>query len=104
MTMIKLAAIALTLAFAGIGIAAGSDGHTPREEWGEAPVPVTDLAIPYFQVNLTYCTPMATAPRAPTGDVAIVYAEVLIDTYGGNCDAFYAREILPRLFLSPEYS
>jgi hypothetical protein len=106
MTIIKLAAVALTLAcaLASTGAAVGSDGHTPREEWGEAPTTVTDTAIPYFQVDLTYCTPMATTPRAPTGDAAIVYAEVLIDRYGGNCDAFHAREILPRLFLSPEHS
>lgn len=61
----------------------------------------------YFTVNLNHCTPMAplsgTRP-APTGDAAVVYNEVLIGAYGGNCDAFYAREVKPRLFLSQEES
>jgi hypothetical protein len=40
----------------------------------------------------------------PTGDAAVVYNEVLIGAYGGNCDAFYAIEVRPRLFLSQEGS
>jgi hypothetical protein len=106
MTITKLATFALTLGFAlaDSGVAISSDGHTPREEWGEAPLEVTDLAIPYFQVDLTYCTPMPTVPRAPSGKAAIVYAEVLIGTYDGNCAAFRAKEIMPRLYLSDDQS
>jgi hypothetical protein len=61
----------------------------------------------YFTVNLNHCTPMAPLPatRVPqAGDAAVVYNEVLIGAYGGNCDAFYAREVKPRLFLSQEES
>jgi hypothetical protein len=92
-TFSKLAAAALAfIALAGAGPAAAN-------AWG---LPSTA----YFIVDLNYCTPGGlTGPRpAPVGDVAVVYNEVLIGAYGGNCDAFYAREVRPRLFLSPEES
>jgi hypothetical protein len=95
MTNIKLAAAALvSLMIAGASPASASVG---------ADLPNTA----FFIVDLYHCTPMAPltgARPAPTGDAAVVYDEVLIGTYGGNCDAFYAREVKPRLFLSQEES
>jgi hypothetical protein len=94
-TITKLATVALT----SFILAAASPASA---NVGSA---VPDTA--YFTVNLNHCTPMAplsgTRP-APTGDAAVVYDEVLIGVYGGNCDAFYAREVKPRLFLSQEES
>ncbi|MEO7221610.1 MAG: hypothetical protein ABIY37_03980 [Devosia sp.] len=95
MTNTKLATIALvSLMISGIGPASANLGSA-----------LPDTA--YFTVNLNHCTPMAplsgTRP-VPTGDAAVVYNEVLIGAYGGNCDAFYAREVKPRLFLSQEES
>lgn len=94
-TITKLAAVALASLFlAAAGSASASVGSA-----------LPDTA--YFTVNLNHCTPMAplsgTRP-APTGDAAVVYNEVLIGAYGGNCVAFYAREVKPRLFLSQEES
>lgn len=92
-TMTKLVALAfasIILPIAGPAIA--SMGGT-----------VPDAA--YFTVHLDYCTPMEPLSGrrpAPTGDAAVVYSEVLIGTYGGNCHAFFAREVKPRLFLSHE--
>lgn len=95
MTNTKLAAVALvSLMIAGVGPASANLGSA-----------LPDTA--YFTVNLTHCTPMAPltgARPAPTGEAAVVYNEVLIGAYGGNCDAFYAREVKPRLFLSQEES
>jgi hypothetical protein len=70
-----------------------------------------DLSVPpeaYFEVNLYYCTLPAGARDAghwvPTGAAAVVHEVVLIGAYGGNCDAFYSKEVRPRLYLSDEQS
>jgi hypothetical protein len=94
MTITKLATVAFAALLLGAGSAIASVAGT-----------VPDAA--FFTVNLNHCTPMAplsAARPAPTGDAAVVYNEVLIGAYGGNCDAFYAREVKPRLFLSQEES
>ena len=94
-TITKLATVALvSLMIAGAGPASANPGSALPE-------------TAYFTVNLNHCTPMAPlsgARSVPTGDAAVVYNEVLIGAYGGNCDAFYAREVKPRLFLSQEES
>jgi hypothetical protein len=101
MTINKLGSVALTsmmlsAALAG-GVAAASataDGVPPNAA--------------YFAVSVHYCAPPAivltkTSP-APTGAAAIVYEEVLMGTYGGDCEDFRAKEVLPRLYLSHEGS
>lgn len=69
------------------------------------------VALPnaaYFVVNLHYCAPpaitLAATRSVPAGDAAIVYEEVLMGEYGGNCDNFYANEVRPRVYLSDEQS
>ncbi len=96
MTTNKLATVAL----ASLMIVAGA-AAAPASAAGALP----DAA--YFLVDLNYCTPMAPLSGArptPTGDVAVVYNEVLVGAYGGDCKDFYAKEVLPRLYLSYEGS
>lgn len=63
----------------------------------------------YFLVNLAFCTPstptITTAGYriAPTGEAAAAY-EVLVASYGNDCEAFYAKEVMPRLDLSDDQS
>lgn len=109
----------------GEGVTAPFDGHTPREEWGVAPMDehtmrsadgraaraerAIEHALPnaaYFVVDLRYCS-LATAPNAgpmQAGDEAIVYEDVFMGEYGGNCDTFYTNEVRPRVYVSDEQS
>ena len=101
MTITKLGTVALTsvmLAGALVGGAAAASA-------------TTDSALPnaaYFAVSVLYCAPpaivLAKTSPAPTGAAAIVYEEVLMGAYGGDCEEFRAREVLPRLYLSHEGS
>lgn len=58
----------------------------------------------YFTVDLHACAAVPSIVLAGTGsalegDAALVHDDVLMGTYGGNCEAFHANEVLPRLFL-----
>ena len=98
MTINKFGTIALTsLMLVGAladGVAAASADEAPNRA--------------YFVANLHYCQPpvveLVDTRAAPTGDAARVYEEVLMGVYGGNCEEFYAKEVLPRLYLSDEQS
>jgi hypothetical protein len=90
MTITKLGTVALTSILLAGGPAAASN------------LEGTSNAT-YFEVNLRYCIPASTAavdtPPAPKGAAAVVYADVLMGAHGGDCEAFYVREIRPRLYL-----
>ena len=80
-----LALVSTLLAAIVTGAAAQSAVEVPNEA--------------YFVVHLHYC-PLSRDPDTsmPVGDAAVVY-EVLMGTYGGNCEAFYLNEVLPRIYL-----
>jgi hypothetical protein len=101
MTIRKLATAALTSAML---VGALVDGTAAASATADGPLP----NAAYFVANLHYCNPptivLADTRSVPTGDAARVYEEVLIGTYGGNCDEFYANEVRPRVFLSDDQS
>ena len=97
MTITKLSAVALAslmLTGAAFAASAPAGGALPNAA--------------YFAVDIAYCGPVAIVPAsvtpAPVGAAAVVYEEVLVGAYGGDCAAFYANEVLPRVYLSHEGS
>jgi hypothetical protein len=58
----------------------------------------------FFDVYAFYCAPVeiiparasTELPQVPTGIADQVYTDLLAGSYGGNCQAFYVNELLPR--------
>ena len=96
MTINKLGTVALTSMMLCAALADGVAAASAT----------TDSALPnaaYFAVSVHYCAPpaivLAKTSPPPTGAAAIVFEELLMGTYGGDCEGFRTKEVLPRLYL-----
>jgi hypothetical protein len=101
MTITKFARVSLASPMLAVALAGGAAAASATTGGGLS-------NATYFEVSLSYCTPpamvLASIDPSLTGAAAIVFEDVLIGTYGGNCEAFRAKEVLPRLYLSSEGS
>jgi hypothetical protein len=95
--MITTRASFAAVAFSFVTIAAGPAGAVDRMHWTQLPDPAFHEVFAYYCAPAQIVNAALPADTAPTGDAADIHDGLFIAEYGGDCRAFYFKEIVRRI-------